>query len=127
MEKLTAKQEAFAQALADGLSQSAAYRRAYDAKRMKDETVTNKASLLAKRDDIGARVDQLRDKLADEAIWSRRDSVEGLKGIADNRTNTGAERVSAIKALNEMHGFNKPQKVEVDHRNLKPIEDEDWL
>ena len=127
MPNLTAKQAAFAQAIADGMTLTDAYKSAYSTGNMKSNTVSRKASLLAGRDDLGARVDELRDKLADEALWSRKDSVETLKRIADNGTLSEAARVSAVKELNAMHGFNKPQKVEVDHRNLKPIEDEDWL
>jgi len=127
MPRLTAKQQAFASALAEGMNQSDAYRAAFSAGNMKPATIASKASLLAGRDDIGARVDELRDKLADQELWTRVESVETLKKVALHHTSTGSEVVSAVKALNDMHGYDKPKKVEVEHRNLKPITDEDWL
>jgi len=58
--KLTAKQEAFAQGIADGLGQGDAYRMAYDAEGMKDSTVYSKASILMSDGKIRARVDELK-------------------------------------------------------------------
>ena len=54
--KLTAKQEAFAQGIADGLGQADAYRMAYDADGMKDSTIYSKASVLMSDGKVTARV-----------------------------------------------------------------------
>ena len=43
MNKLTSKQEKFAQTIASGKSQSEAYRMAYNADNMKEETIWSKA------------------------------------------------------------------------------------
>lgn len=127
--KLTGKQEQFALGVADGLSQADAYRAAYDTNNMKEATIHQKASLMMKQDKIRARVEELREALVIETKWSREDSVEELARIARDvaRENKASERVSAIKELNAMHGFNAPAKLEVEHRGLKPITDEDWL
>jgi hypothetical protein len=46
--KLTAKQEAFCQGIADGLGQADSYRAAYDAEGMKDNVIYARASELMK-------------------------------------------------------------------------------
>ncbi len=56
---LTEKQEAFAQGLSSGLSNSDAYRQAYDASKMKDRTIHAESCALAARPDISARVQAL--------------------------------------------------------------------
>jgi hypothetical protein len=50
--KLTAKQEAFCQGIADGLGQADSYRAAYDAEGMKDNTIYPLASKLMKNDKV---------------------------------------------------------------------------
>lgn len=109
---LTAKQESFAQAVADGMSQSDAYRKAYDAGNMKDQVIQNKASLLMKGE-AGVRVGLLREQLASKGMWSRQDSVAELADIARGVESKPAEKVAAIKELNIMHGFNAPTKIEL--------------
>ena len=126
--KLTAKQEAFAQAIADGLGQADAYRIAYDAKGMKDGTVYSKASIMMSEGKIRARVDELKAQVADKQLWTREMSVKGLiqayRIAQEAKTSTGM--TAAVKELNVMHGFNEPTKLTVDMK-FKPITDEDWL
>lgn len=57
---LTAKQEAFAQAQADGMNQSDAYRKAFKAEKMKPETINNSAYKLMQNGEITARIAELR-------------------------------------------------------------------
>ena len=109
---LTAKQEAFAQAVADGMNQADAYRAAYSAGGMKDQVIQNKASLLMKGE-AGVRVKELRDALANKALWTRQDSVTELAEIVRGAESKPAEKVSAIKELNLMHGFNAPTKLDI--------------
>lgn len=59
---LTAKQEAFANALASGLSNSDAYRSAYETKTMKDASIHAEASRLANNPAIAARVREILDQ-----------------------------------------------------------------
>lgn len=56
---LTVKQEAFAQGLAQGLSNADAYRRAYDATNMQPHTVHTEGCKLAARPDVNARVESI--------------------------------------------------------------------
>jgi hypothetical protein len=65
---LTAKQEAFAQAIVSGLSQADAYRAAYNASAMKPATVQNKAHILMKNGEVRARVVALRAPVMDRIM-----------------------------------------------------------
>jgi NH3-dependent NAD+ synthetase len=126
--KLTAKQEAFAQGIADGLGQADAYRMAYDAEGMKDSTVYSKASIMMSEGKIKARVDELKAQIAEKQLWTREMSVKGLMSAyriaLEAKTSTGM--TAAVKELNIMHGYNEPTKLSVDVK-FKPITDEDWL
>lgn len=67
MPGLTPKQEAFAMAVASGLTQADAYRSAYNASKMLPATVQNKAHVLMKNGEISARVRELRKPIAEKA------------------------------------------------------------
>jgi len=126
--KLTAKQEAFAQGIADGLGQADAYRMAYDADGMKDSTIYSKASVLMSDGKVAARVAELKAQVAEKQLWTREMSVKGLMSAyriaLEAKTSTGM--TAAVKELNIMHGYNEPTKLSVDVK-FKPITDEDWL
>lgn len=122
---LTAKQEAFAQGIADGLGQADAYRAAYDAEGMKDNTIYPRASELMKNSKVTARVAELKAAVQEKQLWSREMSVKAL--VQAYKEGSGAVKVSAVKELNAMHGYNEPAKMQMDVRTFKPIEDEDWL
>lgn len=64
---MTPKQEAFAQAVAEGMTQSDAYRKAYNAQGMKPVTVNKRASELMSDGDIAGRVSELRKPVAEKA------------------------------------------------------------
>lgn len=113
MVKLTNKQEAFCQAIADGMTQADAYRRAYNAGAMKPETIQSKACILVKDGKVGARIESLKLAIANKALWTREDSVQALKNIAGGGEARANEIVSAIKELNAMHGFNAPTKIDL--------------
>jgi len=106
---LTAKQEAFAQAIADGLNQSDAYRKAYGQGNMSDATINQKASRLMGK--VEARVDELKGKLEAKALWTREMSVQTLIGVIQG-ADKSSDIVSAVKELNSMHGYEAPKKNE---------------
>ena len=111
-QKLTSKQEAFAQAIADGMNQSDAYRKAYNAGSMKYQTINSKSCILLKDGKVMARVDQLRKKIESRQLWTREDSIKTLKSVVEESERSG-DKVSAVKELNAMHGFNAPTKTEM--------------
>jgi hypothetical protein len=126
--KLTAKQEAFCQGIADGLGQADAYRMAYDAEGMKDNTIYSKASVLMSDGKVAARVAELKAQVAEKQLWTREMSVKGLMSAyriaLEAKASTGM--TAAVKELNIMHGYNEPTKLAVN-MHFKPITDEDWL
>ena len=126
--KLTAKQEAFCQGIADGLGQADAYRMAYDAEGMKDNTIYSKASVLMSDGKVAARVAELKSQVAEKQLWTREMSVKGLMSAyriaLEAKASTGM--TAAVKELNIMHGYNEPTKLAVN-MHFKPITDEDWL
>ena len=124
--KLTAKQEAFAQAIADGLGQADAYRFAYDAEDMKDSTIHPKASRMLSEGKIRARVDELKAMVVEKQLWTREMSVKGLiqayRIAQDAKTSTGM--TAAVKELNNMHGFNEPTKLSITGSMIQRIQRE---
>jgi len=124
--KLTAKQEAFAQGIADGLGQGDAYRMAYDAEGMKDSTVYSKASIMMNDGKIRARVDELKAMVVEKQLWTREMSVKGLiqayRIAQDAKTSTGM--TAAVKELNVMHGFNEPTKLSITGSMIQRIQRE---
>lgn len=109
---LTAKQEKFAQSIADGLNQSDAYRAAYSAGNMKPDVVNVKASQLASGGKVKVRVKELREELANKSLWTREQSVAVLVEVIGDLESRGGDKISAVKVLNEMQGFNAPTKSE---------------
>jgi len=113
--KLTAKQEAFAQAIADGMTQADAYRSAYSASNMSAGALHVEASKLLANPKLSLRVAELKQKLASKALWSREMSVKALVKayqLAEKGDNPQA-MTGAIKEINAMHGFNAPQKLDI--------------
>ena len=101
---LTAKQEAFVQNILQGMSQADAYRSAYNASKMTDKTVHEKASLLASQDKVRARLAELRDKLASESIMSAQERMEWLTRLVKNQDEDTTDKLKAIDILNKMSG-----------------------
>ena len=112
--KLTAQQEKFAQLIADGKNQSEAYRQTYDTSNYTPKSVNEAASKVMRNIKVYTRVNELKAKLEAKSIWKRKDSVQVLSEIAKEMEQPTSARVSAIKELNLMHGFNEAQKVTID-------------
>jgi hypothetical protein len=109
---LTVKQEAFAQGIADGLDQASAYRAAYDAEGMADNTIYARASELVRNSKVADRIAELKGALAERVLWTREMSVKAL--VQTFRESAGSVRVAAVKELNAMHGYNEPSKLHVE-------------
>ena len=110
---ITSKQENFAQAVASGMTQADAYRSAYNASAMKAETVQKRASELMRNGVIAGRVAELKDELAEKALWTREQSVAVLVGVIGDGESRAGDKISAVKVLNDMQGFNAPTKLDV--------------
>lgn len=107
---LTHKQEEFAQGVANGLTQSDAYRAAYDAENMTDKQVHEESCKLAAHPKVSQRIDDLREEIEALRLWSRAKSIKVLAEVAGS--GRGNERVGAVKELNAMQGYLAPQKSE---------------
>jgi phage terminase small subunit len=124
MDKLTSKQEAFAQAVAGGMTQADAYRSSYDVKTATAKSIQELASTLMKNVKVASRVTSLKRELSEKALWTREMSVEALKKITAG-SDKGTEVVAAVKELNAMHGYNAPSKVELSGKLHVDLSDEE--
>ena len=122
-DKLTAKQEKFITNIIKGMSQREAYKDAYNAENMKDESIDCNACKLFNDAKIKQRYEELIEKMQDEAIMTAKERMvwltevvkeiqkEGVKvhtvekdfivgeGTADLNT-----KMRAIDILNKMDG-----------------------
>lgn len=91
---LTPKQEAFAQALVTGMSQSDAYRAAFTVgEKTKPESVNQSASKLMADPNIASRVEELREPVAKKAqitLESHLDDLLRLRNMAAKERQYGA-------------------------------------
>lgn len=79
---LTPKQEAFCQAFIETGNASAAYRRAYNASRMKSDVITVKASELLSSGNVAVRVAELRHSLAERCDASNEKVIREVAALA---------------------------------------------
>lgn len=107
---LTVKQELFCKTYLETGNASEAYRQAYNAEKMSPKTVTEAASRLLKNSNVAARVDSLTKETQDLFLWDRQTSIKTLATIARSDNEAAASRISAVKELNVMHGYNLPVK-----------------
>ena len=110
--KLTSQQEAFCNCVADGMNQSDAYRASYKAGGMTNKQINEEASKLASHPKVSQRLKEVRLKLENKQLWSREHSVKVLAQIALQKDAQLSAKVSAVKELNLMHGYNEPIKVD---------------
>lgn len=120
--KLTAKQEAFCQGIADGLGQADAYRAAYDVADWKDNVIYSKASVMMKNGKVLERIRELRSQVQEKQLWSREMSVKAL--VQAYREGSGSVKVAAVKELNAMHGYNEPAKLNLSGSLIQRIQRE---
>ena len=110
MDKLTPKQELFVQGIISGLSQRQAYRQAYKAEKMSDETVDSKASELLKNGKVTVRYRELLKQFSNMSLWSREQAFneyEWLKNKARaSIENEGIRQANSNAFLSALEGMN---------------------
>lgn len=116
---LTAKEEKFSVNVFSGMTLTDAYKDAYDAENMSDKTINEKACLLAKKDKVRTRIQQLRDEANSEKIISAIRRKEILTEIVLNENIDS--KMKAIDILNKMDG-EYIQKIQADVDNHVDIE-----
>ena len=100
---LTAKEEKFSVDVFSGMTLTDAYKDAYNAENMKDETIYVKASELMKKDKIRVRLQELRDQANSKVILTAIQRKEMLTDIAITNDNVDS-KMKAIDILNKMDG-----------------------
>lgn len=114
MQKLTAQQEKFAQAIAlEDMSQADAYRSAYNTSKMTDEVIWVKASELANSGKVSVRIAELRKQAMTPKVMNAQKRREKLTELAESDDPNVS--MKAIDLLNKMDG-EYIQKVEADVR-----------
>jgi phage terminase small subunit len=95
--KLTMKQESFCLAYLETGNASEAYRRSYNAVNMKEATVWRKAHDLVRNGNVAARVEELRQQLAERAQVTLEKHLDDLKSLR-NKAETAEKFGPAIQA-----------------------------
>lgn len=126
MQKLTAQQDKFAQAIAlEDMNQADAYRSAYNTTRMSDETIWVKACNLAKQDKVRVRIAELREQAMTPKVMNAQKRREKLSKLAEDEDPNVV--MKAIDLLNKMDG-EYVQKVQANvtyEDNLRKVVGED--
>ena len=107
------KREKMVQLIANGDKPAPAYRKAFKSK-AKPETIHVNSCKVMKETKVKLRLAEVKQELAEKALWTREDSVRTLSDIAKGNDPEAkpSDRVNAVKAINQMHGWDKTT---VDH------------
>ena len=127
MNKLTSKQELFAQSVSTGMSQSNAYREAYNTNNMEPETVHNEAYKLMQNPEISTRIDELREERSKENGVTVQTVTEDLLGVIKNanKNNQHAAAISGLTLLAKLHGLLVDKKsIKVHSKSLNDVLEE---
>lgn len=110
---LTGKQEAFARCVAEGMTHVDAYYASYDTQTENRRAVSVRASELAHRPEIEARIRELRDMAAQESVMNARQRRAWLSSVIRDPEAKLGEKLRASDQLNKMDG-EYVQRVEAD-------------
>ncbi len=121
---LTAKQENFVELLAQGTSQSSAYKGAYETQKMSDKTVWEEASRLRRHPKVSARILELENEKEDrrrlQAVSREERVLNELESIAFG-DGPVAGKLKAMELIGKHIGFFIPQKESADDRTSEEI------
>jgi phage terminase small subunit len=111
------RHEAFAQALAKGMTATDAYAAAgYKG----DRTA---ASRLSTNVNVSQRVGEIKSRVAEKAEWTAADRLSALKSIFDREAEKDARvAISAIAEANKMQGSYAPSKSELTGKGGGPVQ-----
>ena len=101
--KLTSKQSAFCRHVTSGNSLSEAYRKSYNASKMKPATVRREAHRLMRNPNVATTVERLERKaevvLVEKTIADRKEVLETLTRIMRGQLEADSNRVRATQLL----------------------------
>ena len=116
---LTDKEELFAQEVASGATQSAAYRKHYDASNMQPQSIHVAASQLRSKTKVSIRIDELKAMAADVAIVDKAMVLRGLLTEAEDSSEGSSQsaRVAAWAHLGKhLNMFIDKQEIKSEGR-----------
>jgi hypothetical protein len=122
---LTPKQEKFVQGIVSGLSQREAYKQAYNAAKMKDKSIDEKASELFRNVKIKSRYDEIiseykeeskysRKQMEEDLIWVKNEAKRDIQTNGINKSN-GNVFISSIKELGNLNDLYPCKKQQIEH------------
>ncbi len=117
MGKLNQQKEKFAQLVASGMSQAAAYREAYpNSTKWKDSTVWSRSSELAKEREVLGRIAELQGEAAQMAVYTLAEHLSRLDKLSRGAESDGkyAEAVKAEELRGKAVGF-YTERQQIDH------------
>lgn len=118
---LTAKQEKFVQNIVfEEMTQADAYRSAYNAEKMTDKTINEKASILANKDNIRARMAELRGEMTTPKVMTAQKRLEWLTNVVQSDETSVGDKLKAVDLMNKMQG-EYVQKVQAEVTNAVNI------
>ena len=112
---LTTQELQYAHKIVELNSIAKAYKEVYGTPDMPISKVTRRAYKIANRPAVVDKIKEIRAALERRELWTKEKSIEILAGIAYGEDPLGnplegarvPDRVSAVKELNAMHGWNK--------------------
>lgn len=118
---MTIKQEKFCIEYIKSGNATEAYKKAFNAENMKQNTINKKAYELLKKPEIQEYIDSIRTKIEDEAIIETKQRKIFLSNLIRDSKADISEKLKAIDLLNKMDGV-YTQKMEHKGLNLQQIE-----
>lgn len=127
--KLTPKELEFARCIASGMTQSDAYREAYDVgPTTKPETIHVKASQIAKREKVRTRIDALL--LAKErgitasSLSDREYVLRKLRELSESASSADSAKIRALELLGKASGLFREQAEDTRKASSDALADE---
>jgi len=113
---LTPKQEIFAQSIVEGMTQSDAYRKAYDAENMSDATIHNEASDLMKNPEVTMRLNALRAPVIAELEITQKGQIARYRHLSMQAEKAGqfAASIRAEDSISKAAGL-VTDRLDINH------------
>jgi hypothetical protein len=127
-DKLTGKQTQFVQGILKGLSQSDAYRAAYDCENMADNSIWREASVLFANPKVSGRIKALQARQEDAALFSGLATRQHIQRTLYGLTKDGENDAAKLRAcellgkLSDVGAFTERVEQVSDNRTPAEIE-----
>lgn len=140
MDNLTERQKIFARGIFEGLTQREAYKKAYNCKGKKDDTIDSLASRLLSNVKVKKFLDELNKEVNKSAILTKEERMIYLSRIVttpisdvspdsdlcqeydrETRKVKMPSKIQAVQELNKMDGAYTPEQVELTGKDGSPL------